>query len=146
MFIMLFIMMLSFIMMLFTMIHFHCPPAVRDSKFGHHLLLPPTSWCPKFASRTTQSFTFTERLSALGQAHSDDDGRGGGQAAGQAAGQGEARAVKLELDAAAAPAPTAAAARCGAAFFPSFLTERRKKLGSFLKERRKKRPSFRLSP
>ena len=28
---------------------------VRDSILGHQLLLPPTDWCPLFASRTTQA-------------------------------------------------------------------------------------------
>ena len=27
---------------------------VRDSKSGHHLLLPPAKWCPVFATRATQ--------------------------------------------------------------------------------------------
>ena len=32
---------------------------VRDSNFGHQLLLPPANWCPMFASRTTQALIGT---------------------------------------------------------------------------------------
>ena len=41
---------------------------------GHQLLLPPTNWCPVFASRATQAAE-AAALGAVRKQHVDPDGR-----------------------------------------------------------------------